>query len=73
LLGAVGDGYTGVMKTERRLHRAVNYDTSVLLLAMMLISAYLYLRTFSNGRRPRVLELYRTPQRLMLYSRSLTE
>jgi hypothetical protein len=36
-----------------RAYRAVNYDTIVLLLAMMLVSAYLYLAHFSNG--PRIL------------------
>ena len=36
---------TGVM-TPERAYRAVNYDTLVLLLGMMLISAYLYLAHF---------------------------
>ena len=42
LLGAVLMVSTGVL-TPERAYRAVNYDTLVLLLAMMLISAYLYL------------------------------
>jgi Na+/H+ antiporter NhaD/arsenite permease-like protein len=40
LLGAVLMIATGVM-TPERAYRAVNYDTLVLLLGMMLISAYL--------------------------------
>ncbi len=42
LLGAVLMVATGVV-TPERAYRAVNYDTIVLLLAMMLVSAYLYL------------------------------
>src|SRR5947207_15873349 len=45
LLGAVLMVSTGVM-TPERAYRAVNYDTIVLLLAMMLVSAYLYLAHF---------------------------
>src|SRR5207237_9542124 len=41
LLGAVLMIATGVM-TPERAYRAINYDTLVLLLGMMLISAYLY-------------------------------
>ena len=52
LLGAVLMVSTGVM-TPERAYRAVNYDTIVLLLAMMVVSAYLYLAHFSNG--PRIL------------------
>src|SRR5437762_3193784 len=47
LLGAVLMVSTGVM-TPARAYRAVNYDTIVLLLAMMLIGAYLYLAHFSH-------------------------
>jgi len=36
---------TGVM-TPEHAYRAVNYDTIVLLLAMMLVSAYLFSRAF---------------------------
>ena len=49
LLGAVLMVATGVVAPERA-YRAVNYDTIVLLLAMMLVSAYLS-RTFSNAPR----------------------
>jgi Na+/H+ antiporter NhaD/arsenite permease-like protein len=45
LLGAVLMVATGVM-TPERAYRAINYDTLVLLLGMMLISAYLYLTHF---------------------------
>jgi Na+/H+ antiporter NhaD/arsenite permease-like protein len=48
LLGAVLMVATGIV-TPERAYRAVNYDTIVLLLAMMLISAYLYLAHFSSG------------------------
>jgi Na+/H+ antiporter NhaD/arsenite permease-like protein len=47
LLGAVLMVSTGVM-TPERAYRAVNYDTLVLLLGMMLISAYLF-RMGSGG------------------------
>jgi Na+/H+ antiporter NhaD/arsenite permease-like protein len=50
LLGAVLMIATGVM-TPERAYRAINYDTLVLLLGMMPISAYFYLAHFSNGRR----------------------
>jgi len=51
LLGAVLMISTGVM-TPERAYRAVNYDTIVLLLAMMIISAYLLPRAFFRmGRR----------------------
>lgn len=45
LLGAVLMVCTGVM-TPERAYRGVNYDTLVLLLGMILISAYLYLAHF---------------------------
>jgi len=59
LLGAVLMVATGVV-TPERAYLAVNYDTIVLLLAMMLVSAYLYLADV-------VLRFSRTPQRLLLY------
>jgi len=61
LLGAVLMVSTGVV-TPERAYRAVNYDTIVLLLAMMLIAAYLYLAHFLNGRRTRYCSLH-TPLR----------
>jgi len=66
LLGAVLMVSTGVM-TPERAYRAVNYDTLVLLLGMMLISAYLYLAHFFDWAADVVLKLSRTPQRLLLY------
>ena len=66
LLGAVLMVSIGVM-TPERAYRAVNYDTLVLLLGMMLISAYLYLAHFFEWAADVVLKFSRTPQRLMLY------
>lgn len=66
LLGAVLMVLTGVI-TPERAYRAVNYDTLVLLLGMMLISAYLYLAHFFEWAADVVLKLSRTPQRLLLY------
>jgi Na+/H+ antiporter NhaD/arsenite permease-like protein len=66
LLGAVLMVSTGVM-TPERAYRAVNYDTIVLLLAMMLIAAYLYLAHFFESAADTVLEFARTPERLLLY------
>ena len=66
LLGAVLMVSTGVM-TPERAYRAVNYDTIVLLLAMMVVSAYLYLAHFFEWAADVVLRLSRTPQRLLLY------
>ena len=57
---------TGVM-TPERAYRAVNYDTLVLLLGMMLISAYLYLAHFFEWAAELVLNFSRTPARLLLY------
>ena len=50
LLGAVLMIATGVMPPERA-YRAINYDTLVLLLGMMLISAICISPIFSNGPR----------------------
>jgi len=66
LLGAVLMVSTGVM-TPERAYRAVNYDTIVLLLAMMLVSAYLYLAHFFEWAADMILKFSRTPQRLLLY------
>lgn len=66
LLGAVLMVATGVM-TPERAYRAVNYDTIVLLLAMMLIAAYLYLAHFFEWAADEVLEFARTPERLLLF------
>jgi Na+/H+ antiporter NhaD/arsenite permease-like protein len=66
LLGAVLMVSTGVI-TPERAYRAVNYDTLVLLLGMMLISAYLYLAHFFEWAADVVLKFSQTPQRLLLY------
>jgi Na+/H+ antiporter NhaD/arsenite permease-like protein len=66
LLGAVLMVSTGVM-TPERAYRAVNYDPIVLLLAMMLIAAYLYLAHFFEWAAEAVLEFARSPERLLLY------
>jgi len=66
LLGAVLMVSTGVM-TPERAYRAVNYDTLVLLLGMMLISSYLYLAHFFEWAADVVLKFSHTPQRLLLY------
>lgn len=66
LLGAVLMVSTGVV-TPERAYRAVNYDTIVLLLAMMLIAAYLYLAHFFQWAADAVLQFAHTPPRLLLY------
>jgi Na+/H+ antiporter NhaD/arsenite permease-like protein len=66
LLGAVLMVSCGIM-TPERAYRAVNFDTIVLLLAMMLISAYLFLAHFFEWAAQVVLKLSRTPERLLLY------
>ncbi len=66
LLGAVLMIATGVM-TPERAYRAINYDTLVLLLGMMLISAYLYLAHFFEWAAELVLNFSRTPVHLLLY------
>src|SRR5437870_10026182 len=66
LLGAVLMVCTGVM-TPERAYRAVDYDTLVLLLGMMLVSAYLFLAGFFEWAADRILKLAGTPQRSLLY------
>jgi Na+/H+ antiporter NhaD/arsenite permease-like protein len=66
LLGAVLMIATGVM-TPERAYRAISYDTLVLLLGMMLISAYLYLAHFFEWAAELVLNFSRTPAHLLLY------
>jgi Na+/H+ antiporter NhaD/arsenite permease-like protein len=65
LLGAVLMVACGVM-TPERAYRAVDYGTLVLLLGMMLISAYLYLAGFFEWAAVKILEVAGTPQRLLL-------
>ena len=66
LLGTVLMVTLGVM-TPQQAYRAVDYDTLVLLLGMMLISAYLHLAGFFVWAADEVLKLAKTPQRLLLY------
>src|SRR5881409_3130383 len=57
---------TGVITPERAYH-AINYDTLVLLLGMMLISAYLYLAHFFEWAAELILKFSSTPVHLLLY------
>lgn len=66
LLGAVLMVACGVM-TPERVYQSVDYDTLVLLLGMMLISAYLFLAGFFDWAADWILRKARTPQQLLLY------
>lgn len=66
LLGAVLMVACGVM-TPERVYRSVDYDTLVLLLGMMLISAYLYLAGFFDWAADWILRKAKTPRSLLLY------
>lgn len=66
LLGTVLMVVAGVL-TPEEVYRAVDYDTLVLLLGMMLISSYLFLAGFFDWAADRVLTIARTPQRMLLY------
>src|SRR5213083_1458433 len=66
LLGTVLMVACGVM-TPEQAYRAVDYDTLVLLLGMMLISAYLFLAGFFEWAADWILKVAKTPQRLLLY------
>src|SRR5690349_10348429 len=66
LLGTVLMVGTGVL-TPEQAYRAVDYDTLVLLLGMMLIAAYLCLGGFFDWAADWILRLARTPQQLLLY------
>jgi Na+/H+ antiporter NhaD/arsenite permease-like protein len=66
LLGMVLMVATGVM-TPEEAYRAVDYNTLVLLLGMMLISAYLALAGFFDWAADWTLRVARAPQRLLLY------
>ncbi len=65
LLGAVLMVATGVM-TPEQAYRAVDYNTIVLLLGMMLIAAYLHMAGFFGWAADWILRRARTPQRLLL-------
>src|SRR5687768_18215164 len=66
LLGAALMVSTGVM-TPQQAYAAVDYDTLVLLLGMMLIAGYLFLAGFFEWTAQFVLNIARTPRRLLLY------
>ena len=66
LLGAVLMVGAGVL-TPERAYRAVDYDTLVLLLGMMLVSAYLFLGGFFDWAADWILRKASTPKRLLLY------
>lgn len=66
LLGTVLMVVCGVM-TPEEAYRAVDYDTIVLLLGMMLIAAYLGMAGFFSWAADWILRTARTPQRLLLY------
>jgi Na+/H+ antiporter NhaD/arsenite permease-like protein len=66
LLGTVLMVAFGVL-TPEQAYRAVDYDTLVLLLGMMLISAYLFLAGFFDWAADWILRRARTPQALLIY------
>src|SRR6476660_3256784 len=66
LLGTVLMVVTGVMSPEQA-YRAVDYDTLVLLLGMMLVSAYLFLGGFFDWAADWILRAAKTPEKLLLY------
>ncbi len=66
VLGTVLMVATGVM-TPERAYRAVDYDTLILLLGMMLIAAYLFMAGFFDWAADWILRVAPTPRRLLLY------
>ncbi len=66
LLGTVLMVACGVL-TPEQAYRAVDYDTLVLLLGMMLISAYLFLAGFFDWAADWVLRRAKTPHALLIY------
>lgn len=66
LLGAVLMVAGGVL-TPTQAYTSVDYDTLVLLLGMMLISAYLYLAGFFDWAADWILRRARDPRTLLLY------
>jgi Na+/H+ antiporter NhaD/arsenite permease-like protein len=65
LIGTVLMVAFGVLTPEQAYH-AVDYDTLVLLLGMMLVSAYLYLAGFFDWAADHILRHAKTPQSLLL-------
>lgn len=66
LLGTVLMVACGIL-TPEQAYRAVDYDTLVLLLGMMLLSAYLSLAGFFDWAADWILRCAKTPQTLLLY------
>src|SRR5512139_2973961 len=66
LLGTVLMVATGVL-TPERAYRAVDYDTLVLLLGMMLIAAYLSIGGFFEWAADWILRRAESAERLLLY------
>src|SRR5512133_1951435 len=66
LLGTVLMVGTGVL-TPEQAYRAVDYDTLVLLLGIMLISAYLWLAGFFDWAADWILRRAKSPTSLLLY------
>jgi Na+/H+ antiporter NhaD/arsenite permease-like protein len=66
LLGTVLMVATGVM-TPEQAYRAVDYDTLVLLLGMMLVCSYLYLAGFFEWAADWILRHAQSPQSLLLH------
>jgi Na+/H+ antiporter NhaD/arsenite permease-like protein len=66
LLGAVLMVACGVT-TPEEAYRAIDYDTLVLLLGMMLVAAYLSIGGFFDRAADWTLRVAKTPQRLMFY------
>src|SRR5215467_2553679 len=66
LLGCVLMVACGVL-TPEQAYRAVDYDTLVLLLGMMLISAYLSLAGFFDWAANWILRRAKTPNELLIY------
>lgn len=66
LLGTVLMVACGVL-TPEQAYRSVDYDTLVLLLGMMLISAYLYLAGFFDWAAEWILRRAKSPEALLLY------
>jgi Na+/H+ antiporter NhaD/arsenite permease-like protein len=66
ILGTVLMVACGIL-TPEQAYRAVDYDTLVLLLGMMLISAYLYLAGFFDWAADWILRRAQSPRQLLLY------
>src|SRR6266481_2364221 len=66
LLGTVLMVACGVL-TPEQAYRSVDYDTLVLLLGMMLISAYLFMAGFFDWAADWILRRAKTPQALLFY------